>query len=651
MLSHLAAYDFGYISAESLLRKLRGTFTTLAGLERHKGHFYNWYDTETLAPLQPLYISTVDSGNLAGHLLTLRQSLLELENRPIFHSGMLRGLNDTALILGESLRQTGPASNAVAAFTDALLLLREQDMPPARMVEALRRLAELAETIRKDVSRAGEEALLFWSRQLTAQCGDILADLESLVVPGAPSSGDPWPAFAALATMDIYRLPESARDDATKARRRAAGHVALARDLARTAEIMADMDFSFLYDRDRRLLSIGYNVNDQRLDASYYDLLASESRLTYYVGIAQGQLPQESWFALGRLLTADSGTPTLLSWSGSMFEYLMPLLVMPGYEGTLLDETCKGAVEAQQRYAASQGIPWGISESGYNMRDGQRNYQYRAFGVPGLGLQRGLGENLVVAPYATALALMVNPSAAAENLQNLADKGLAGRYGMHEAVDYTAVHLPRGKDSEIIYSYMAHHQGMSLLSLANLLHGNAMPRRFLADPAMLATRLLLEERMPETAPESLNACKDTGLSESGARSEEKTLRVFKSPDNPSPPVQLLSNGRYHVVISGAGGGTAASTTWRSRAGGRTRPGTTGARSSTCAMSRAAVTGPRYTSPFAAKRIFTRPCSATRGRNSACGKTTSSHIPKSRCPRKTISSCGASGSETEAGKNG
>ncbi len=219
------------------------------------------------------------------------------------------------------------------------------------------------------------------------------------------------------------------------------------------------MDYTFLYDKTRHLQSVGYSVNERRRDSSYYDLLASEARLSSFVAIAQGQLPQESWFALGRLLTTVGGEPILLSWSGSMFEYLMPLLVMPTYENTLLDQTYKAAVKRQIEYGKERGVPWGISESGYNTVDVNLNYQYRAFGVPGLGLKRGLAEDLVIAPYASALALMVEPEEACLNLQRLAADGLLGKYGFYEAVDYTKSRLPRGQSSVIIKSFMAHHSG------------------------------------------------------------------------------------------------------------------------------------------------------------------------------------------------
>ena len=330
------------------------------------------------------------------------------------------------------------------------------------------------------------------------------------------------------------------------------------------------MDYDFLYDKARNLLTIGYNATERRCDASYYDLLASEARLCSFVAIAQGQLPQENWFALGRLLTTAGGEPILLSWSGSMFEYLMPLLVMPTYENTLLDQTCKAAVHRQIEYGKARGGPWGISESGYNTIDVHLNYQYRAFGVPGLGLKRGLAEDLVIAPYASALALMVSPEEACLNLQLLHADGLEGRYGFYEAIDYTPSRVPRGQSAAVVRSFMAHHEGMSLLSLAYLLLDRPMQRRFESDPLFQATMLLLQERIPKaTAFYSHTA--EPSLLHAGSSAPEAPVRVFNSPDTPMPEVHLLSNGRYHVMITNAGGGYSrwkdiAVTRWREDTG-------------------------------------------------------------------------------------
>ena len=234
--------------------------------------------------------------------------------------------------------------------------------------------------------------------------------------------------------------------------------------LVQQCDALARMEYGFLYDPARHLLAIGYNVGERRRDPSYYDLLASEARFASFVAIAQGQLPQENWFALGRLLTSSGGQRVLLSWSGSMFEYLMPLLVMPTYENTLLDRTARVSVARQIAYGKLRGVPWGISECGYNSVDASLNYQYRAFGVPGLGLKRGLADDLVVAPYASALAMIVEPEESCLNLQRLAADGLAGRFGLYEAIDFTPARLPRGQQSAIVRSFMAHHQGMILLS-------------------------------------------------------------------------------------------------------------------------------------------------------------------------------------------
>ena len=325
---------------------------------------------------------------------------------------------------------------------------------------------------------------------------------------------------------------------------------------------MARMDYDFLYDDVRHLLVIGYNVTDRRRgyraaertrDASYYDLLASEARLANFVAIAQGQLPQQSWFALGRLLANAGSGATLLSWSGSMFEYLMPLLVMPSYDNTLIDDSCRAAVRRQIEYGAERGVPWGMSESGYNTVDAALNYQYRAFGVPGLGFKRGLSEDLVIAPYATALALMVAPEEACSNLQRLAADGTLGPYGFYEAVDYTPARLRRGETRAVVRSFMAHHQAMSLLSLAHLLLDRPMQRRFVSDPLFQATLLLLQERIPR-ATATYSSIPEWVDFRTVSETPEMPMRVFSTPDSRIPAVQLLSNGRYNVMVTNAGGG-------------------------------------------------------------------------------------------------
>ncbi|HEX7718761.1 MAG TPA: glucoamylase family protein, partial [Woeseiaceae bacterium] len=331
---------------------------------------------------------------------------------------------------------------------------------------------------------------------------------------------------------------------------------------------LATMEFEFLYDAATSLLSIGYDVGERRRDPSFYDLLASEARLASFLLIAQGQLPQKHWFALGRLLTSHGGHVSLISWSGSMFEYLMPLLIMSSYPNTLLAQTCKAAVARQIEYGRQREVPWGISESCYNATDINQVYQYRAFGVPGLGFKRGLGDDLVIAPYASALALMVLPREACRNLQTLADQGFLGAFGFYEAIDYTPKRVPRGKSHAVVTSFMAHHQGMSLLAFAHVLLNQPMQRRFMSDPLVRATELLLQERVPKKgATLHPHAAEVSAAARPPGADVGSSMRVFTEPNTRVPEVHLLSNGRYHVMATHAGGsssrwGDLAITRWR-----------------------------------------------------------------------------------------
>ena len=522
LLANLSAHDFGYLPAGLLLERTRLALETMQGLERHRGHFYNWYDTRSLQPLLPVYVSTVDSGNLAGHLLTLRPGLLSLADQPILSARWLEGLEDTFAALLDATPP--PSAIPLLRFQEdlvAALAARPRTLPAARRI--LQRLAANAALIPGPIDK---------------QCRELADELD-LLAPAA-------------AVADLHAIP-TLRELAARGSAPALERMAAIERLAAQAGEMARMDYSFLYDEVRHLLAIGYNVAERRRDPSYYDLLASEARLGVFVAIAQGELPQQSWFALGRLLVNAGSGPTLLSWSGSMFEYLMPLIVMPSYDDTLLASSCRAAVRRQIAYGARRGVPWGMSESGYNTVDAALNYQYRAFGVPGLGLTRGLSEDLVIAPYATALALMVEPEAACANLQRLAADGLLGKYGFYEAIDYTPARLRRAEESAVVHSFMAHHQAMSMLSLGHLLLDRPMQRRFTSDPQFQATLLLLQERIPKADalfannPERMDARADAGVL-------DMPMRIFNTPDTRIPGVQLLSNGRYNVMVTNAGGG-------------------------------------------------------------------------------------------------
>ncbi len=546
-LASLAAADFGYISAGTLVERTSNAFQAMTLLERHQGHFYNWYDTQTLQPLAPRYISSVDSGNLAAHLLTLRAGLLALPDQRIVGARVFEGLVDTLDLLPDVTRE--PDQEAIRGLRSLLYAVSES---PGTKLSAINRQLEAVANATAALSAAWtggpEEEATAWIAALTRQSRDALEDLRFLAPwleqSATPADPGPYAEFDLIPTL---------RELAARGVERAAARIADCERLAQQASEFATANYEFLYDRSRHLLAIGYNVDDHRRDTSYYDLLASEARLCTFVAIAQGQLPQESWFALGRLLTTAGGEPVLVSWSGSMFEYLMPLLVMPAYEGTLLDQTCRAAVARQIAYGRQRSLPWGVSESGYNTVDANLNYQYHAFGVPGLGLTRGLAEDLVVAPYASALALMVEPEAACENLERLADLGLEGRFGFYEAMDYTASRVERGQSSAIVRSFMAHHQGMNLLSLAHLLLDRPMQRRFESDPLFKATLLLLQERIPKASAFHKHVAEH---SEGSAfiDAPEKLPQAPIGPDTPTPEVQLLSNGRYHVMVTNAGGG-------------------------------------------------------------------------------------------------
>ncbi|HEY5291628.1 MAG TPA: glucoamylase family protein, partial [Burkholderiales bacterium] len=588
LLANLSAYDFGYIPAGQLIERTQNALHAMAALERHRGHFYNWYDTQSLQPLVPHYISSVDSGNLAGHVLTLRPGLLALPDHKILGPRLFDGLCDTLRVLVDAAAAAPPAALIVL---DQLQkdLESAYDSRPATLAAAqtwLARLATSAAQVAASLANregapatAQESDAQRWAQALTRQCRSALDEL-ALLAPwlALPSASGRLrnvldtaeiPTLRELATGKVQwlgaieRVPEATPEERewldelrrhiAAASRYAQERITAIGQLAVRLSELAAMEYDFLYDKGRHLLAIGYNVGERRQDPSYYDLLASEARLCSFVAIAQGQLPQETWFALGRLLTTAGGEPILLSWSGSMFEYLMPLLVMPMYENTLLDQTCKAAVARQIAYGKQRGVAWGMSESGYNTVDVHLNYQYRAFGVPGLGLKRGLAEDLVIAPYASALALMVAPEAACLNLQRLAAEGLEGQYGFYEAIDYTPSRLPRGQSSAVVRSFMTHHQGMNFLSLNYLILDRPMQKRFESDPLFQATTLLLQERIPKATAFYLHTPELSDM-RAISRGLEMPVRVLSSPDTPTPEVQLLSNGRFHVMVTNAGGG-------------------------------------------------------------------------------------------------
>jgi cyclic beta-1,2-glucan synthetase len=535
LLAALAAHDFGFIGTGELVHRLEATLSTMERLDRFEGHLLNWYDTTTLAPLAPRYVSTVDSGNLAAALLALAEGLQRLAGEPQSAVRTCDGLADTAELARLSLER----------LADNLPAPRNGTAGLAAAVSSIVGALEDAEDA---------EGKLALAAALGPSLSEAIARFEGETEP-SPDRSEAVYWARALATG----LMASPQDPAGLALR--------LETLARRAVAFVDgMSFDFLYDWQRQIFATGYRLEDAqgsgRLDPSFYDLLASEARLASFVAIAKGDVPDDHWFHLGRLLTSVDGAPTLLSWSASLFEYLMPLLVMKSYPGTLLDQSCRMAVRRQIEYGKQQGVPWGISESAFNVVDHHGTYQYKAFGVPGLGLKRGLGDELVVAPYATALAAMVDPERAAHNFRRLAREGLEGPYGLYEAIDYThrktddgetpSEPRPHSSRGTVVRAFMAHHQGMSLVALANALLDSPMVQRLHADPRVQATALLLQERVPRHTP--ITQPRPAEETRVAAPAAAAAVRRFRSPHTRYPHAQFLSNGAYTAVVTNAGGG-------------------------------------------------------------------------------------------------
>jgi cyclic beta-1,2-glucan synthetase len=525
LLSAVAARDFGWAGTTETIERLEATFETLKRLPRFRGHFFNWYGTQDLVALPPAYVSSVDSGNLAGHLIALANACEEWLDAYV-------------------------ATNARQGMADALALSREaMAILPTAGSEQGRALAAVLDEI--DAQLNGVQAF-----EALAPALNRLVEKASKIARGL------IPAVDDDSSTDIaYWIDALGKVVAEHARDR----VGLAETpdmlnrrltvLADTARALAmEMDFAFLLDPKRKLLSIGYSLADNGLDPSCYDLLASEARLASLFAIAKGDAPTRHWFRLGRLSTPLGSGSALISWSGSMFEYLMPSLVMRAPAGSVLEQTNRLVVERQQAYGRSLGIPWGMSESAYNARDIEFTYQYSNFGVPGLGLKRGLSDNIVTAPYATGLASMVDPRRARENYDRLARMGAEGRYGFYEALDFTRSRVPEGEDVAIVRSFMAHHQGMTIVAIANTLREGEMRARFHREPMIQASELLLQERTPRDVVVVHPRAEEVRASAGEAHSDAATVRRLTASATGAPITHLLSNGRYAVMVTAAGGG-------------------------------------------------------------------------------------------------
>ncbi len=515
LLATVVARDMGWIGQKAALERLEATLAAMQRLPRFRGHFYNWYDTRDFRVLNPPYISSVDSGNLAGHLIAVAQSCREWRDTPTDAEQIRLGLGDTLRLAQQALGSATRLGNANATeifeiFDDLESMLAPNRERPAADLAAIMALTDRASELVLKIG-AGEEDLVFWTTALGRCVSEHLADQNA---------------------ADLKRLEAVAT---------------LAHEFA------VAMEFGFLLNPDKKLLSIGFSVETNSLDENCYDLLASEARLSSLFAIAKGDVETRHWFRLGRGATPLGSGSALISWSGSMFEYLMPSLVMRAPEGSVLAQTNRLIVARQQAYGRALDIPWGISESSYNARDLEMTYQYSNFGVPGLGLKRGLSENRVIAPYATGLAAMVDPSAARHNFAKLKDLGAEGRFGFYEALDFTSARLPEGDDMQIVRSFMAHHQGMTITAIANSLQDGRLRARFHAEPMIRAVELLLQERVPRDVATAHPRAEEVLV---GAHdvSDMAVVRRFDAPDQEPPTVHVLSNGRYSVMLTPTGAG-------------------------------------------------------------------------------------------------
>ena len=542
LMATVSAWDLGYISATECLVQLDRTLDTLQKLPRYRGHLFNWYDTQSLVPLAPLYVSTVDSGNLLGYLMTVSSAVSAIaDDTPLVDRRFRDGLSDT-LDLFE--REATPVLASLGR--DSARDFRSD----------VRRLHTHLEEPAKDVGASGA-----WLQSISSELTLLatrLHDAQDRVRPADAKVGLAAAWLDAAASMIAERRREIAAFIKSPQAVRAAHQELASRILTAANQFIDTTEMDFLFDRDRHLFAIGYNVTEGRRDTTYYDALASEARLASFIAIAMRHVSQEHWFKLGRLMTPVGHHRALVSWSASMFEYLMPLLIMRSYPRTLLNETYEAVISRHIEYAGGLDVPWGISESAYAVQDGGGDYQYRAFGVPGMGLKRGLADDLVVAPYASLLAASLRPKEVLDNLEHLASEGALGPMGYYEAIDYTQERLENGQRRVVVKTYMAHHHGMSLVALNNCLNGDIMQARFHSDPRVQAAELLLQERTPHLVPLD-RPPEEHKVEEAPGRIIQAVVRRYVTPHTVTPRAHLLSNGSLSVMITNSGGGY---TRWR-----------------------------------------------------------------------------------------
>jgi cyclic beta-1,2-glucan synthetase len=542
--SRLAAHDLGWSTLPEFVDDSERTFETLAQLPKHDGQLYNWYDTRTLEAVKPRFVSTVDNGNLVCSLWTQKQAYLEASRRPLFRGALRQGIGDHLEIIIELLVEKTSHPRLLLAFKDVKASFNSSPAFAVCWDDALSNLARQLATLEKQVvaERVGED-VRWWVMELSVR----IAKLQEMMAEFAPWLLAEFAPYRQLLgiheraeidklTLEVLPAKQAALEKkireiiagetssskilvalerllAALEQSRRAAEIALGklRTLSHVAESNAQaLDFAFLYNPQKKQLSIGYDAEKERLHESHYDLLASEARVAVFAAIAKGNIPQTSWFRLGRPRKTYKQSGVLVSWTGTMFEYLLPSLWTRSYPNTLLDESGKTALRAQQDFTAAKAIPWGISESSCSERNPDLHYRYHAFGLPSLALCQSDAEELVIAPYATFLALLVDAPAAMKNLREMRSRGWVGTYGFYDACDFTASRMKPGETCETVRCWMAHHQGMNLVAAASVLGDLSMQRRFHAEPMVAATERLLQEKIPRTGALELElAASDT----------------------------------------------------------------------------------------------------------------------------------------------
>ena len=548
LISNIVAYDLGYISLGEVIKRLELIIEGMNKLTKYKGHYFNWYDTKTCTPLWPRYISTVDSGNLLGYLWIIKETLIEYKNNPLIREEEVLSLVDTYNILGIDYSNNLNVSNN----------LKDEDY-----IKILKQQLQYIKLI-KEESTDREEEFKYWLNKLEKEIENkikyseyIYGDINKILFEYLKKENPSLIEFK----REIKKIERLSEDDSNKVLEEKVKQLDVFEkkidDLIEKIEvIMSEMDFKILYSKDRGLFSIGYNVEENSLGNSYYDLLASESRVASFLSIARNEVDTSHWFKLGRAMTNAYRGMSLVSWSGTMFEYFMPNLIMKSFEETLLDKTYKSVIKAQIAFAKKKNVPWGISESAYYKFDIGEVYQYKAFGIPEIGLKRGLEDDLVISPYSTLMVLPCIKEKSIENLRNLESLGAVGRYGFIEAIDFTGKrdnkikgHMYKGKE---VRCYMVHHLGMSLLALDNILNNNILKQRFHNIKEVKATEILLKEKIPKYITFERN--EDIAINREYIECEDFTPRRFNSSTNKNQEVLLLSNGNFSTMITLQGSG-------------------------------------------------------------------------------------------------